>query len=250
VARAYEERIVPYYTDIAKALVSLVHPAKGARVLDVGAGTGIVARIAEPSLRPNGMVILLDKAAPMLAIAREQMPRMGGAAAWVCLVEESESMSLDSNQLDAVLGQFSYVEESPKAMKEVFRVLSPGGKLALAVWGPDPVHDEHHLLARARRLLGAPPLPRHASTATVLSRLRAAGFVARKVQQRFFLGVYADLDNYLSYRDAFPWRTMLDRSFWRGYLPAVRAAASAYQDARGRVRIRRSVTFITARRPR
>jgi ubiquinone/menaquinone biosynthesis C-methylase UbiE len=127
VALAYEERIVPYYRDIAKMLVSLANPGKGTRILDVGAGTGIVARMAEPSLRPNGIVVLLDKAAPMLAIARQRMPRMGGAAACVCLVEESESMSLDSDQFDSVLGQFSYVEESPKAVREVFRVLGHGG---------------------------------------------------------------------------------------------------------------------------
>lgn len=250
VALAYEERIVPYYREIAKALVSLAHPGKGARILDVGAGTGIVARMAEPSLRPNGMVVLLDKAAPMLAIARERMPRAGGAAAWVCLVEESESMSLDSDQFDSVLGQFSYVEESPKAMKEVFRVLRPGGRLALAVWGPDRIHDEYHLLTAARRVLGAPPVPRHPPTPALVGRLRAAGFVATEVRQRLFQGVYADLDSYVAYRNAFPWRTVLDRSFWRGYLPAVRAAAEAYQERRGRVNIRRSVTFITARRAR
>lgn len=250
VALAYEERIVPFYKDIAKALVSLAHIRKGARILDVGAGTGIVARVAEPSLRPNGMVVLLDKAAPMLAVARDRMPRMAGAAAWVCLVEESESMSLDSDQFDSVLGQFSYVEESPRAMQEVFRVLGPGGELALAVWGPDRIHDEYHLLAAARRLIGAPPVPPHPSTATVLSRLRAAGFVAARVRQRFFPGVYPDMETYLAYRDAFPWRTRLHRSFWRRYLPAVRSAAESYKDRRGRVNIRRSVNFITARCPR
>ena len=250
VALAYEERIVPYYADIAKALVSLVHIRKGARMLDVGAGTGIVARVAEPLLRPDGLVVLLDRAAPMLAIARDRMPRIAGAAAWVCVVEETESMSLGSDQFDSVLGQFSYVEESPKAMREIFRVLCPGGELALAVWGPDRLHDEYHLLAAARRLIGAPPMPRHPSTAVVLGRLRAAGFLASKARQRFFPGVYADMDSYLAYRDAFPWRTMLDGSFRRGYLQAVRSAAEAYTDRRGRVNVRRSLTFITARRPR
>lgn len=49
VALAYEERIVPYYTDIAKALVAVARIGKGARIL---ASTGIVARVAEPLLGP------------------------------------------------------------------------------------------------------------------------------------------------------------------------------------------------------
>ncbi|HEX2682109.1 MAG TPA: methyltransferase domain-containing protein [Candidatus Dormibacteraeota bacterium] len=249
VSLAYEEQIIPYYRDIAKTLVSVARPQKGDRILDVGAGTGIVARVAEASLRPNGMVALLDRAAPMLAIARQRMSEIRGAAAWVCLVDQSESMSLDSDQFDAVLGQFSYVEESPKAMREVLRVLRPGGKLALAVWGPDRLHEEYYLIKAARKILGASPQPRHQSIATIVKDLRSAGFVAAKSRQQFFRGVYADLDSFIAYRDAFPWHTLLDRGFWADYLPAVRAAASAYQDRRGRVILRRSVSFITARRP-
>jgi SAM-dependent methyltransferase len=248
VALAYEDRIVPHYTEMARALVSVARVRQGMRILDVGAGTGIVARMAAPALRPDGMVVLLDKAAPMLQIAAGRMAEKSGVG-WACLVEESESMSLLSEQFDLVLGQFSYVEESTRAMREVFRVLRPGGRLAIAVWGPDRLHEEQRILATARRLIGAPPLPPQPSAAALIRQLRAAGFVAAKSRQRFFPGIYPDIDSYLAYRDAFPWRTVFDRSFWRSYLPAVRSAAEAFQDRRGRVIIRRSVMFITARRP-
>jgi hypothetical protein len=99
-------------------------------------------------------------------------------------------------------------------------------------------------------MIGAPTLPRHQAIATLLTRLRAVGFAGVTSRQRFFKAVYLDMDSFVAYRDAFPWRTVLDRSFWRTYLPAVRTAARAYQDHRGRVILRRSVTFIMAHRPR
>jgi SAM-dependent methyltransferase len=102
----------------------------GDRVLDVACGTGVLARAAAERATPGGSVVGLDPNPGMLAIAAELAPavewRQGAA----------ESLPFPDASFDAVVSQFGlmFFSDRRTALREMLRVLRPGGRLAVAVW--------------------------------------------------------------------------------------------------------------------
>ena len=103
-------------------LVSRIPP--GARVLDVATGTGAVAR----ELLARGCTVTgLDQSAEMLAEARRTLPPH------VKLVEASaESLPFEDASFDALTFTYllRYVDDPPAVLRELARVVRPGGTLA------------------------------------------------------------------------------------------------------------------------
>jgi SAM-dependent methyltransferase len=145
---AYERYLVPpLFAPFADRLVELAEPRPGDRVLDVACGTGIVARVAtDRGCRATG----LDSNPLMVEAARAVAP----AIEW--LVGEAGDLPLPDASFDLVLCQASlqYFPDRPAALREMRRVLAPGGRLALGVWRA----PEHH----AAWLRLAEALERHA----------------------------------------------------------------------------------------
>ena len=70
-AEYYENHLVPaVHARYIPSLLAAAEPQPGERVLDVGCGTGIVARHVAAHVRPYGEVIGLDPSADMLTVAR------------------------------------------------------------------------------------------------------------------------------------------------------------------------------------
>ena len=101
-------------------------------MLDVGCGTGVLARAAADRVTSAGKIIGLDRNIGMLAVARRIRPDIE----W----REGDAKELPFNDasFDAVVSQFAlmYFTERTTALSEMIRVLKPGGRLAVAVWGP------------------------------------------------------------------------------------------------------------------
>lgn len=82
----YERKLVgPLFRPWAEAILDIVAPAAGERVLDVACGTGIVGRLASERVGPTGRVVGVDLSPGMLAMARAVAPsiewREGNAVA-------------------------------------------------------------------------------------------------------------------------------------------------------------------------
>lgn len=124
-ADRYEE-IFFYVADVGRRLVEVAAPAPGARVLDVGAGRGAVARAA---LDRGCEVTAVDASAGMVARLRADHPSI-------------TARQLDAGRLDFPDGSFDVVtagflvqvlDDPAAALAEFRRVLTPGGTVALSL---------------------------------------------------------------------------------------------------------------------
>jgi len=130
----YERYLVPAFTALwAADLLARAMPAPGERVLDLACGTGIVARLAAKRMGA-GLVVGLDINPGMLAVAKS-LPQHAGAA-----IEWREGSALEipfaDASFDVVLCQLGlqFFPNRPIALAEMWRVLAPGGRLALSVF--------------------------------------------------------------------------------------------------------------------
>ncbi len=120
-----------------RALISAVEPAPGDRVLDVATGTGMVA--AELLSRCDCSVVGIDQSAAMLAAARRRFAT--GAQRRVELVEgQAEALPFPDGSFDALTFTYllRYVDDPPATMRELARVVRPGGRVASLEFGVPP----------------------------------------------------------------------------------------------------------------
>ncbi|MER8428327.1 methyltransferase domain-containing protein [Mesorhizobium sp. M1403] len=133
-AELYERYLVPAITALwAADLVDRAAPQSGERVLDVACGTGVVARSAAERMG-NGQVVGLDINTGMLAVARS-LPRGAGPRIDWCEGSALE-MPFPDSTFDLVLCQLGlqFFSDRSGALREMFRVLVPNGRLALSVF--------------------------------------------------------------------------------------------------------------------
>ena len=107
--------------------------SQGETVLDVGCGAGIDAIFAAKMVGASGAVAGIDLVPEMLARARENA-RLAGVANITFIESSAEKLPFPDESFDVVIsnGVFNLVVDKQKALKEVFRVLKPGGRLMLA----------------------------------------------------------------------------------------------------------------------
>ena len=128
----YERVLVgPLFRPFAEQLVTRVAPIRGDSVIDVACGTGIVARIARERLGPEARVVGVDVAPAMLAVARTVDPaidwREGNAASLPVTAAEQFTVLTCHQGLQ-------FMQDKPATIREMRRVLAPGGRLGIATW--------------------------------------------------------------------------------------------------------------------
>lgn len=129
-AEIYEEFFLPALFDQWPAkLLEAAGVGSGDRVLDIGCGTGVLARAALRLVGDSGEVVGVDPNEGMLSVAR-------GTPGIVWKQGVAEGLPFADATFDHVVSQFvlMFVEDRHKAVSEIARVLRPRGRLAVATW--------------------------------------------------------------------------------------------------------------------
>lgn len=130
-AEVYDEFFLPaLFAAWPRELITAARIEPGMRIVDVACGTGVLAIEAADATQPGGSVVGVDLNPGMLAVARGKAPDIDWREA------PAEALPFDSGEFDAVLSQFGlmFFHDRAAAIREMWRVLRPGGRLAIAVW--------------------------------------------------------------------------------------------------------------------
>src|SRR6266704_2857317 len=124
--------------DFAEATQRMLEAADlgpGDHVLDIAAGTGDQSLLAARRVGPSGSILATDSSAEMLDIAA-RVVQQEGLTTITTRVMDAEQLDLQDNAFDAVICRLALmlIPNLQPALREIRRVLKPGGKLAALVW--------------------------------------------------------------------------------------------------------------------
>lgn len=148
-----------------RALVEAIDPHPGQRVLDVATGTGLVAFAL--ARRGGCEVVGLDQSEEMIAGARARLGEEPGLVGRVEFVQgEAERLPFGDHEFDALTFTYllRYVDDRAATMRELARVVRPGGRIGMVEFGV-PEAPALRGLWRIHTRLGLPLLGRLVSPA-------------------------------------------------------------------------------------
>jgi ubiquinone/menaquinone biosynthesis C-methylase UbiE len=200
-------RVEAVSTPVREWMLGELSAEVGDTVLELAAGVGETGFDAAEVIGEQGRLICSDFSPAMLAAARRR-----GAARGLRNVEyrviDAEQIELEADTVDGVLCRFGYMlmVDPARALAETRRVLRPGGRLALAVWGTMEQNPFFTIVAMSLVQHGhlpapeppGPPVYSMASAERTTGLLQGAGFSGVRTEEVSVRFTVADVDDYLS----------------------------------------------------
>ncbi|SMO53338.1 class I SAM-dependent methyltransferase [Solitalea koreensis] len=128
----WQQQLEPAQTE----LLNMIVPGKGEYVLDVACGTGLLDFKISEMVGSSGKVHGTDISEGMIEIAKKSAKDLGiNTVSFERM--EAEELNIINSKYDIALCSLGlmYVPDAQKAIQELFRVLKPGGRAGVAVWG-------------------------------------------------------------------------------------------------------------------
>jgi len=185
----YDAEPLTFWSHFGERTVARLQLPAGARVLDVPCGTGASAIPAAQAVGPDGFVLACDVAERMLARARDKAARLN--------LRQMDFRHADMRALgepdasfDAVVCVFGvfFVPDMAAQVRTLWRLVKPGGQLAITTWGPrlfSPAVERLEAAIAAERpdlAMNGHPWDRLTEPAGLSTLLREAGITAAEMQ--------------------------------------------------------------------
>ncbi|HLK31982.1 MAG TPA: class I SAM-dependent methyltransferase [Terriglobales bacterium] len=169
---------------VTRTIVEFAAARPGMRVLDLACGTGEPAITLAAQVGPQGAVTGIDLNGELVEIARDRA-RQRALPNLTFQQADAHSLPFPDSSFDLVTSRFGvmFFDDIVGAMRESCRVLRPGGRIALLVWGP--IEQPYFLTTVAVVLRhvpgpmlppGAPDMFRFSRPRSLSAALRQAGF--------------------------------------------------------------------------
>jgi ubiquinone/menaquinone biosynthesis C-methylase UbiE len=132
----YDDPANSFWERFGRRTIERLQLCEGERLLDVCCGTGASAIPAAEIVGERGLVVGVDLAESLLELARTKAKRMG-----LSNIDFQRGdildLSFNDSTFDAVVCVFGifFVPDMTAAVRELWRVVKPGGKLAITTWG-------------------------------------------------------------------------------------------------------------------
>jgi ubiquinone/menaquinone biosynthesis C-methylase UbiE len=125
----------------------------GERVVDVGAGTGLLALESRRRVRRSGYVVAVDVSADALAECRRQARPAGDLAPLACVVGNALHVAVASQSVDVVTTRsvLIYLADKQAGVRELYRLLKPGGRASIF----EPINEVSEQAQKRARAGGA-----------------------------------------------------------------------------------------------
>jgi SAM-dependent methyltransferase len=192
-------------TPVREWLISELAPQSGDTVLELSAGPGDTGFAAAAIVGERGRLISSDFSPDMVEVARRRGTELGLQNVDHRVID-AERIEFDTDSVDGVLCRSGYMlmAAPAAALSETRRVLRPGGRLALSVWGAP---ERNPWASIGGRILverghmpppepGAPGIFSMASVDRTRALLEGAGFTAVRLEEVPVRWAFRDLGEY------------------------------------------------------
>jgi ubiquinone/menaquinone biosynthesis C-methylase UbiE len=135
-AENYDRCLAEIFRPFSQKLLSLADLHRGQTVLDVATGSGLAGLSAARAVGPDGKAIGIDLSLQMLEVASKRIAEAQGENARFIQMD-AEDLGFIDQSFDAVLCALGLMlfPQPDRALSEMYRVLRPGGRVALSVFG-------------------------------------------------------------------------------------------------------------------